>query len=456
MRQHLWLLALLTGLAAPGIAPATDNPGVFGSQGLDGRPGLPGHDGLDGAPQTVFATGRPQTIVTRGSDGSSGGNGENGSPAEDCVIPRHPDRDLVGARGGHGGDGGDGGIGGDGGNVTIHYRRPGDLRRITIDSSPGRGAPGGYGGRGAPGCLCPDPHIERRVCIDRTDKKTKKTVTECRTVSYRCEDGAHGHDGRNGQPGRDGLPGKLTLIPRMRPLRPAIERRVIDIRDITRRTWTLSRNRWVERDGALALLAPGSVVADEYRLFAGRTTVRHRFRWRAKRPLAGFSGRVRLELVGNDSIAHFPPDIWLARSIKRRAGTTTETITHAIRRDEALRLAFALKTTKKNGRPIVVITETAPTPAGVTTGLRIRIDGARLFGWKRLYEGAIPPHALQRTDNGWRIAIDQLPLKKKYLQPGRRIRIRVQVTRGYHGNNATLRFKKRHDFPDDEEDEDDF
>lgn len=162
------------------LAPQKPDPGPIG--GVDGAPGGPGTDGQTGNPgypgrsaPTLFVLvarveGGPLQVDIRGQDGGAGGEGQpggdggsgrSGHPGISGFIDcRSGGQDGgPGGKGGNGGTGGAGGRGGSGGTLVLLSTQPplaAAQELFEIDVSPGKGGPGGAGGKpgdGGPGGL---------------------------------------------------------------------------------------------------------------------------------------------------------------------------------------------------------------------------------------------------------------------------------------------------------------
>lgn len=194
---------------------------LVGRDGNDGRQGFDGRDGRDGYDAYCRdPKGRPQNggDGEDGQDGYSGGNGENGQDGGDSIISFEDLNALklisINARGGQGGYGARGGF-------------------------------GGRGGRGGWGC----------------------------NGGWRGRDGRDGYPGRVGNDGSEGSRGKIYIKQGFETLPPSVTQISITIRDFFSKTLTLRKNFWLEKSGAVALLAPGSVVANTYSEYQSTSTI---------------------------------------------------------------------------------------------------------------------------------------------------------------------------------------
>lgn len=329
---------------------STANTEIFGQPGRDGIDGRSGRDGISAREQIIRASQQPQTVEISGTDGESGESATSGESASQCRQPKGRENNVCGAKGGNGGSGGNGGDGGNGGSATIYFQELAQLKNVTLRNRGGRGGVGGKSGSPGEGCNCTIPQwrvsycswalmsqaievpnapwteVERRRfrCSgdsfydeqnnrpqpprqSKTHRYGWKYLGVDRQSSFYCENGQRGQNGRSGSNGRDGGYGQVWLVKG-----DNIPQEAVSYSDrpsaLSGKTISLLKNNWLEKTGLSSLLAPGSDVADYYRLLQ---TVRGNFKvvWQTKKNFAELgdpaikgaiaaSGDVNLDIPG--------------------------------------------------------------------------------------------------------------------------------------------------------------
>jgi hypothetical protein len=240
--------------------------GDYGRNGSVGTSGRSGRDGRDGQNQTIFVNGSSVNLDLSAQDGEDGEDGGNGYRPDCGYQVKYEKRDIYAPNGGTGGNGGKGGNGGNGGSLTAYYTNLADLRKVLVFAAPGKGGRGGRGGSGTPGCICSTRSWEVETCEGTPGTSSYK----CKKKTYRCYDGKYGSSGSDGKNGSTGRLGILSLVQSKEPLAAEIPSVNIPLTELTGKQFALSKNKWNLRTGATSLLAPGSIVADEYREFEQR------------------------------------------------------------------------------------------------------------------------------------------------------------------------------------------
>ena len=238
----------------------------FGERGEDGTVGQKGQEGRNSDSLTVFADGSPMTLDLSGENGFVGNSGTSGSDAICESEIKEKSNNLQASNGGHGGDGGDGGNGGDGGSLTVYTTDKSNLQQIYVVATGGIGGEPGQGGQGGAGCKCPVSSWNEQTC----EGKPGSSKYSCTTTELQCADGYDGRTGRDGRPGIEGSLGTLTVINLDKSLAPDRPQATLTVGELQDRGFTLSRNEWETKTGATDLLAPGSIVEDEYQELVAR------------------------------------------------------------------------------------------------------------------------------------------------------------------------------------------
>ncbi|MDB9528721.1 collagen-like protein [Oscillatoria sp. CS-180] len=427
----------------PTLVAWADEIRSFGSDGSNGRSGRSGQVGAAGRDQTVWADGRPQQVNAIGGDG---GDGESGDPGERPFCraqPRNVRYNLQAADGGDGGSGGSGGNGGRGGNVTIYYTDPAHLRLIAVDASGGRGGRGGRGGYGGDECNCEDHGWEVQVCQDGN----------CRNERYVCRDGRSGNTGYDGYDGTSGQPGQLRLINQSTPLLSDAPTQTQPLNAFLQAPVRLSKNRWQSRFGAGAVLASGSIVANEYYEFMGRLEAQAQVVWEAERsqsPFLSFAPTVTLEDSGELQMI-FPDSLWIEGRTEQTGELTTYVVTHVVRADEVTNLSWGRQTGRGSDFAITVI-DLGQETEFVDTQFKLVYSTSeddprdnRRARYRKHFDGIVPAEVITRDNNRFVIALGEMAINDRYFQRGTYARVELQVVRSLGENSAerTLSWEER-------------
>src|SRR5581483_8848108 len=178
-----------------------------------------------------------------------------------------------------------------------------DLKNVTLYLAGGAPGRSGYPGYGAQGCPCQyrnwqfTRHIPetRRVCEPAPVPHPGPSPTPSpsplppvchdeivyvdQVVDHYRADGVPGTNGQEVQ-ANYGSTGSVTLIPSNRPTSAEAPTAQIAASQLPFAV-TLTQDNWATASGAQSLFAPGSVVADGYRYYAGRSVVPVRIVWNA-------------------------------------------------------------------------------------------------------------------------------------------------------------------------------
>ncbi|MEW6496052.1 MAG: collagen-like protein [Cyanobacteriota bacterium] len=419
----------------------------FGRDGRNGTDGQSGRRGRDGQSQTVFANGSPVNLDLSGEDASDGYDGRDGEDADCGRQPRDVDDNLRAANGGRGGNGGNGGDGGNGGSLTIYYTNPADLKQISVRSPGGRGGRGSRGGYGGRGCDCRDRNWEVKTC-----KGTPGSPDySCTTRRFSCSDGADGSHGSDGRDGRDGSLGTLTLINRTEALPPDNPTATVAMSELTNRVFRLSKNIFQTRNGAASLLAPGSVIADQYNEFMERLEGTVQVIWNASRPITDFTGeRVAVSFEENKQVKiSFPEDVWVEGTTSQQGDTTQFIASNAILKKEVTQLKRA--DFSGSGTDLIfAVIDAAGKSDLISTQFRIKYKTSesgdafrRNYDYRTRYEGNMPAELVTRNNNRFVLNIGKLPIQSQYLRSGLPVEIELVATRSFAGRSAEQKIEWR-------------
>ncbi|WP_353932326.1 collagen-like protein [Okeanomitos corallinicola TIOX110] len=408
------------------------------SKGSDGRAG---REGRNGENQTISANGSPVNLDL------SGTNGEDGEDGENAFRPRcgreeraYSNSDIRAADGGDGGNGGKGGDGGNGGSLTVYFRNLADLQNIFVRTVGGEGGRGGRGGEGTRGCNCRRSRWEEKTCTGR----------QCTNKTYRCYDGTDGRDGSYGGDGKQGSLGTLSIINSQEPLQSDQPTIKTPISQLTNQQFNLSKNKWNLRQGATALLAPGSVIADQYREFDRRLESTLKLIWQEKQPISNFADQnVTLTLNDNEQIEiSFPEDMWVDGNVELKNQLTEYTVNYAIPKQEVTKLAVAEFSGTGSNLNLKIV-DLARRSDLINTKFKVKYRGkdnfSEGFGYQTFYEGEIPDSLVSRNYNRFTLDLGKLKMPNKAVSSGTDVEIEVVAIRslGERSAQQTLRWKSR-------------
>ncbi len=413
----------------------------FGRDGKDGIEGENGEKGKDSETLTIFADGSPLNLNLSGQKGLSGQNGENGSNAICENQPVNVNYNLWGASGGDGGNGGNGGDGGDGGSLTIYATDKSYLSQIYVEAGGGQGGESGQGGTGGIGCQCPQPFWTVESCSGRPGSPDYS----CSTREYRCLGGDAGKNGRAGRVGRDGKLGSLTLINSRTPLAPDRLTASVTMSVLKERGFSLSKNIWETKTGAVSLFAEGSVIDDQYLELVERAENSVVLIWNAPQDFAPFRDRtVTLNLQDDRSVTmNFPDDIWLETSILPRNNVTELFVFNAIRANQATELESKGLSGVGLGLKLDLVDKAQKSDLISTSFyLKYSVSNSGEARFRNVsdyivrFEGEVPPEFVNYSGNEFTINIGELPIEPQYLEIDRAVQIQLEITRTFGDNSA--------------------
>lgn len=419
----------------------------LGQNGEGGDSGLNGKNGRNSDNLTVFADGTSMTLDLTGGHGDAGGQGRKGENAI-CEQPTESlGQNLRGADGGNGGDGGDGGVGGNGGSLTVYTTNKEHLKQISVIAAGGEGGVPGQAGVGGTGCECDRPYWNEETCFGDPGSSDYS----CTTEEFQCTDGYSGRKGRIGRKGRDGKQGTLTLINLDKSLSPDFPEVTAPISELKGRGFTLSRNIWRNKDNAVALFAPGSIIANKYKELVARHEHSVLVVWDAPQPLSNFHDQqITLSLKGKDDAnILLPDDLWLETQKVKRDNLTELFVFNAVRTKNVANLKIDSLHGQGLGLKLDVLDKAEKSNLIATDfSIKYRVGEpaedkgflglGRDTDYKTKYEGVIPPEAIAQDGNLFTLKLGQLPIPQEYLQPGLKVEIEVLAKR-YLGDNSQLK-----------------
>lgn len=419
----------------------------YGAQGQTGAVGANGQPGSNADNLTLFADGSPLTLNLAGKDGSRGENGAEGTPPDCGNQPLDARQNLQAADGGNGGNGGNGGDGGNGGSVTIYAANLENLRQIFVTAPGGKGGQPGAGGQGSQGCLCAQPYWTVETCNGSPGSPDYR----CTTQEFRCANGRNGINGNNGLAGRDGLPGRLTVLNLNKPLESDRPTATVTLATLKDNGFTLSKNRWETRQGATALLAPGSVIADEYLILAERIERSFLLIWNAPQPFQSFAERtVTLGLDDRQEIqATFPDNLWLEGATQKRNQVTEFVVYNALNAGDATQLGNLVLTGNETNLKLFV-TDQAGQSNLVKTQFKLKYRTTQAdprfrppTDYSTRFDGDVPQELVNLRGNQFVINLGQLPIAPEHLRPGLGVEVELTAIRTFSGYSAEQRLVVR-------------
>ncbi len=432
--------------STPLLAQAVED---FGQIGANGSVGARGQNGRNSDSLTVFADGSPMTLDLSGENGFAGSDGTEGKKAICGNLAEDIEADLQAANGGNGGDGGDGGNGGNGGALTIYTTDKNYLQDIYVIAAGGEGGEAGKGGMGGVGCKCPTSYWSQQTCTG----KPGSSKYSCTTNEYECRDGFEGRKGREGRQGRSGRLGVLTLINLDKSLAPDQPQTNINVGQLKDRGFTLSRNEWETRTGAASLLAPGSIIGDEYQELIARHEHTVLLVWDAPQPVGEFAAqRVTLQLEGdNQARVTFPEDMWLETSELGRDTITEIFVFNAVLEDDVTKLKSEGITGTGEELKLNLI-DRAKKSDIITTDFKVKYRVSksteearfrRVFDYRTKYEGEIPASLITQNGDRFTLDIGKLPMAKELLETNTAIEIQLTANRSFAGNSKQQKITVR-------------
>ena len=420
-------------LCSPSLAAEVKE---LGEQGRSGQPGTNGQKGQNSDNLTVFADGTPMTLDLSGETGLSGNDGSIGNPAICGDREADADYNIRQANGGNGGDGGDGGDGGNGGSLTVYTTDKSHLAQIYVVATGGEGGEPGQGGEGGEGCQCASSYWNQESCTGKPGRDNYN----CTTEEFQCQDGYDGRKGRSGRQGKQGQLGTLTLINLDKSLTPDRPVATIALSQLKDRGFTLSKNEWETKTGAVSLLAPGSAIADRYQELVNRLESTVLLVWDAPQPFSNFAQeQLTMNLTDNEEVDFsIPDDLWLETTTLKRDDVTEFFVFNAIKEKEATQLKsqglsgngsnLTLTLQDMAGKSDLVLTDFS---IRYRTSKSDEAEFRRVFDYKTRYEGKIPPEAIEYQNNQFIFNIGQLPIPPEALERGTAVEIKIVANRSF-------------------------
>jgi hypothetical protein len=402
----------------------------YNQDGDDGNDGRAGRNGRDGENRTITANSSPINLDLSGTNGEDGEDGEHASrPRCRRNYSRNITSNIHAPDGGDGGDGGRGGDGGNGGSLMVYYSNLADLKNIFVRTAGGEGGRGGRGGEGTRGCYCHRRRWKVKTCTGKPGESNYR----CTEKTYRCYDGSNGRDGSDGRDGKRGNLGILSIINSTEPLRNDLPSRKVAISQLANEEINLSKNKWNLRQGATALLAPGSIIADKYREFERRLEGSFKLIWQEKKPIVNFANQsVNLTLNDNQEISiEFPDNIWFDGNSTFKNKVTEYTLNYAIPEQEVTKLAVAEFTGSRQNLNLKIV-DLGGHSEIINTRFKVKYrakDNFSGFNYQTFYDGDIPTELVSRNYNRFTLDLGKLNIPNSALSSGQNVEIEVIAIR---------------------------
>jgi hypothetical protein len=416
---------------------------AFGSNGRNGSNGRDGMRGQDSDNMTIFADGSSVTLNLSGQTGKDGSPGSSGTDANCARQPQKADYNMQASSGGSGGNGGNGGDGGNGGTLTVYTTNLEYLSQITVNAAGGQGGQSGRGGNGGQGCNCSEPYWTIETC----DGDPGDSDYSCTTRQFRCHSGQNGANGSGGRQGRDGAAGNLIVINSDKPLQKDQPTASIPISELKNTGYTLSQNIWETRDGALALLAPDSVISDRYRMLVERVERSFLLIWNAPQASSKFADkRITLSLDKKKNIkVALPSDLWLEATTQQQNNITQLIVYNAMLASEATQLKSQGLSGTGSSLQLKLV-DGADRSNLIATKFRLKYRTTRsdpryreLSDYTTKYSGEIPAQLIVSDGNRFTIDLGKLPIEQNALRSGMGVEVDLVAVRSFAGYTAEQR-----------------
>jgi hypothetical protein len=238
--------------------------------------------------------------------------------------------------------------------------------------------------------------------------------------------------------------GTLTLINRTEALPPDKPTATVTLPQLQNGAIALSVNQWRTRTGATALLAPNSIIANQYREFVGRLERSFELVWNADRAITDFYNQpISLSLKSDRPIdVSLSEDVWFDGKMIPQENVIQFVVTNALLKREATQLTRAdfrgnrtdltFSVVDLGGKADLLDTQFRLKYRTANSGDRFR----RFYNYRTRYEGIIPAELVTRHNNHYTLALGKLPIDAAYLRPGVAIEIELVATRSFAGNSA--------------------
>jgi hypothetical protein len=241
------------------------------------------------------------------------------------------------------------------------------------------------------------------------------------------------------------------LIQRSEALPPDNPTATVGMAQLKDQIFALSKNIFQTRNGAASVLAPGSVMADQYLEFVERAESSFQVVWNATRPISDFAGeQVKVSLEDDKKVkVSFPEEVWVDGTTSQQGGTTQFVATNVILKKEATQLKRADFSGSGTDLNFAVI-DAAGKSELIATQFRIKYkvseSGDRFrerFDYRTRYEGDIPAELVTRSNNRFVLNLGKLPIAPQYLKSGLPVEIELVATRSFAGRSTEQKIEWR-------------
>jgi hypothetical protein len=241
------------------------------------------------------------------------------------------------------------------------------------------------------------------------------------------------------------------LINRTQALPPDNPTATANIPEVKNDVFALSKNKFEVRNGAVSLLAPGSMIADQYREFVERIETSFQLVWNAARPITDFTGQTVTMTLDNDKQVKvsFPEEVWVDGTTSQQGGKTQFLVSNVILKSEATKLTRADFSGSGSELNFSVV-DLAGKSDLISTQFRIKYSAAnsgdrfdRNSDYRTRYEGNIPAELVSRSNNRFVLNIGKLPIDSQFLRSGVPVEIELVATRSFAGNSTKQKIQWR-------------
>jgi hypothetical protein len=201
----------------------------------------------------------------------------------------------------------------------------------------------------------------------------------------------------------------------------------------------LSKNKWNIRNGASALLAPGSIISEQYREFERRIEGTFQLDWNEQKSAGSFADQIiTLSLNDEEQIKiDFPKDLWVLGNYVTQGTMTKYSVVNTIRRQDVTKLKVAdfdgvgrnvnLKLVDLGGRADLLKTEFT---------VKISTRNSDRFYDQTEYKAKISPELVTRDYNRYIISLGKLPIPDRALETRTEVEIELTATRSLGERSA--------------------
>ena len=195
------------------------------------------------------------------------------------------------------------------------------------------------------------------------------------------------------------------------------------------------------------MLAPGSIIADQYQELVARQEHTVLLAWDAAQSVHDFAQqRVTLALEGEDEVKiSFPEELWLETNELKRDNITEIFVFNAILEKDVTRLkSEGFSGVRENLQLQLVDKANRSDIINTSFSVKYRVSNStedarfrRVADYKTKYEGEVPNEAIMRNGDRFSLNLGQLPIPPQYLENGTAVELYVTAHRSF-GDRSTV------------------